>query len=68
MPKPYLAYLLRLWQTEEGGKAAWRASLEDPHTRQVTGFASLQALEEYIEAITGERVQERNEGEKKHKK
>lgn len=66
MPKPYIAYLLRLWQTEEGGKAIWRASLEDPHTRQVTGFASLQALEEYIEAVTWQKVQAADEGEKKN--
>jgi hypothetical protein len=39
----YLAYMLRLWWdgAEEG---EWRASLEDPHTGERTGFASPEAL------------------------
>jgi hypothetical protein len=39
----YLAYMMRLWwdNTDEG---VWRASLEDPHTGERTGFASLEAL------------------------
>jgi hypothetical protein len=39
----YLSYLLRLWR-EGGEKAEWRASLEDPHTGEQTGFASVEAL------------------------
>ena len=41
--RDYLSYLLRLWR-EGGGKAEWRASLEDPYTGERTGFASVEAL------------------------
>ena len=44
MTKGYHAYLLRLWQTDDPELPTWRASLEDPVTRQVTGFNSLEAL------------------------
>jgi hypothetical protein len=37
----------------------WRASLEDPHTRQVTGFSSLEALCEYL--LQFNRKEESNE-------
>jgi hypothetical protein len=40
----YLAYLLRIWQVNDAGKLIWRASLEDPHTGERKGFASLEAL------------------------
>lgn len=42
--RPYQAYLLRLWQVEHDGQPVWRASLEDPHTGQRYGFASLELL------------------------
>jgi hypothetical protein len=48
MTKSYHAYLLRLWQTDDLDQPAWRASLEDPVTRQVTGFSSLEALCAYL--------------------
>lgn len=40
----YYAFLLRLWQAGTAKHPAWRASLEDPHTRQVVHFSSLDAL------------------------
>ena len=40
----YYAFLLRIWQAGTVEQSAWRASLEDPHTRQVAHFASLEAL------------------------
>ena len=44
LKRRYLAYLLRLWQVTDAGKLVWRASLEDPHTGERLGFASLEAL------------------------
>lgn len=46
---PHVAFLLRLWRTQNGQKQNWLASLEDPHTHQVTGFESLAALYNYLE-------------------
>lgn len=42
-PSGYRAYLLRLWQAEDGERATWRASLQDVRTGQRLGFASLDA-------------------------
>ena len=28
----YVAYLIRLWLSDNAGEPAWRGSLEDPHT------------------------------------
>lgn len=46
--KHYLAYMLRLWQEKDGTGAAWRASLESPHTGERRGFASLEALFSFL--------------------
>lgn len=51
--KPYLAYMLRLWQTGED-RRAWRASLENAHTGARQGFASLDALFAFLEEKTGQ--------------
>ncbi len=48
----YLAYLLRLWRVEEGGKSIWRASLQSPQTRERRGFASLDALFDFLQQQT----------------
>ena len=47
----YLAYMLRLWQVRQDAdtvhddpKAAWRASIENPHTGERRGFPNLEAL------------------------
>ncbi len=45
----YLAYMLRLWRVDANGEAVWRASLEDPHTGERRGFASLDRLFELLE-------------------
>ena len=44
----YHAYLLRFWQEEES--TSWRASLEDPHSGETFGFASLRELFNFIES------------------
>jgi hypothetical protein len=38
------AYILRLWYADESQTAEWRASLEEPHTRERFGFSSLEQL------------------------
>ena len=45
----YVAYLLRLWQVNEGEGAVWRASLESARTGERQGFASLADLCTYLE-------------------
>ena len=49
----YLAYLVRLWQVQDRGVFVWRASLEDAHTGERRGFASLEALLAFLQAQTG---------------
>jgi hypothetical protein len=50
----YRAYLLRLWvsDSEATDKAGWRASLEDSHTGERLGFASLEQLFAFLIAST----------------
>jgi hypothetical protein len=50
----YVAYLLRLWQVEEGENAPWRASLESPQSGARRGFASLVELFTFLETQTGQ--------------
>jgi hypothetical protein len=51
MTKPYRAYLLRLWQAGDPAAPKWLASLEDPHTRQVIRFASLERLFDFVRSL-----------------
>ncbi len=65
--KGYVAYLLRLWQVEEGENAPWRASLESPQTGERRGFAGLADLFTFLEKEACQVVQEPpapNTGEK----
>jgi hypothetical protein len=66
MPKPrqrYLSYLLRLWQTSDGGEHVWRASLECPGTGERRGFASLKDLFDFLHAQTGQAEEDGEGGE-----
>ena len=51
-PPGYHSYLLRFWEerSDESDVAVWRFSLEDPLTDQRYGFASLEALTEWLVA------------------
>ena len=49
MGSPYISYLLRIWQASDASENTWRASLEDPHTRQLVVFRSLEQLICYLE-------------------
>ena len=48
----YASYLLRLWQNTSGNKVVWRASLENSQTGERQGFASLDALFDYLQQQT----------------
>ena len=67
-PSPeYVSYLLRLWRSTQNGKVVWRASLECPHSGEVQGFASLEALCAFLYARTGGSLpeNERDTGERR---
>jgi len=49
----YHAYLLRLWHTEQAGRSVWRMALEDAHTGERRGFATLDQLVAFLQALTG---------------
>ncbi len=48
----YFSYLLRLWETDDGGRRVWRASIEFPANGERRGFASLADLFLYLEHET----------------
>jgi len=48
----YQSYLLRLWETCDGEKRVWRASLESPGSGERRGFASLEDLTRFLQAQT----------------
>jgi len=50
----YQAYMLRLWSTQQEKSAdrRWRFSLEDPRTGERLGFATLEALVNFLQAQT----------------
>jgi hypothetical protein len=58
----YVAYLLRLWRETSGGSSRWRASLQDPHSGERVGFASLEDLFDSLLRETGGLI-ERDERE-----
>ncbi len=57
----YYAYLLRLWRVDQVNNLSdlpvdtslWRASLQDPHTGERVGFASLEDLFGFLQAQAG---------------
>jgi hypothetical protein len=52
-PRPrYLSYLLRLWQTKDGKRMVWRASLQSPSSEERHGFASLKELLGFLQTQT----------------
>jgi hypothetical protein len=51
--RPYLAYLLRLWQVQDKGKIGWRASLENVHTGEKRAFAHLDELVAFLRERLG---------------
>ncbi|MCB8926749.1 MAG: hypothetical protein H6652_14110 [Ardenticatenaceae bacterium] len=54
----YHAYLLRIWREEEG--MPWRATLQNPHTGEQEGFASVEQLIEFLRDKTEEADSEKS--------
>jgi hypothetical protein len=52
--RDYVAYLLRLWREKGGELGWWRASLQDPHSGERVGFASLEELFVYLRREIGD--------------
>jgi hypothetical protein len=50
--RPYISYLLRLWQAQSQEGLVWRASLEHASTGERQGFASLADLLAFLEQAT----------------
>jgi hypothetical protein len=46
--REYVAYLLRLWRERSDELTRWRASLQDPHSGERVGFASLEELFDFL--------------------
>ena len=51
--RPYLAYLLRLWQIQDKEETGWRASLENAHTGEKLAFADLDQLIAFLRERIG---------------
>ena len=51
-PNRSRSYILRLWSTGELQAADWRASLEDPSTRERYGFPSLEQLFAFLTELS----------------
>jgi hypothetical protein len=51
MKRSYLCFLLRIWQVSDQDSGV-RALLEDPGSRDLIGFASVQDLCAYLEKIS----------------
>ncbi len=51
----YRSYLLRLWCARQTDPRCWQASLDDPHTGERIGFASLEELFVFlVEQVTAD--------------
>ncbi len=46
--RPYLSYLLRMWQVQEADGLVWRTSLVNPHTGEQYFFASTERLYKFL--------------------
>jgi hypothetical protein len=51
MMTEYYSFMLRLWQADALETPAWRATLENPHTHQLIGFTSLEALCTFLQTM-----------------
>ena len=58
----YQSYLLRLWRVDIG-REGWRASIESAHTGERRGFATLDALFDYVRSRTCVETSERSYGD-----
>lgn len=59
-PTRYLAYMLRLIPIQRDGAWTWRAFLENAHTGERLGFASVEMLFAFLLERFGEKAMENN--------
>lgn len=57
----YHAFLVRLWQINQGGKLVWRVTIENPHTKEIIGFETAQDFTEYLDQLLGFEGREDND-------
>ena len=57
--QPYIAYLVRLWRARHAGAWVWRASLEDPHTGELQGFADIESLFAHLRHQTDDQAEDK---------
>jgi hypothetical protein len=57
--RPYRAYLVRLWQEEDG---VWRGTVENPHTGEKRAFASVEWALAHIRQEVQQAEQDKREG------
>jgi hypothetical protein len=50
--RSYRAYLLRMWR--EPGDGRWRVTLEEPNSEKRRAFGSIQAMIQFLQALTAE--------------
>jgi hypothetical protein len=50
MKEVYYAYMLRLWREDAG--SPWRATVQNPHTNEQKGFASVEELLDFLTGLT----------------
>jgi len=48
----YLAYMLRLWSSEQGERRVWRVSLQSAHSAERHAFADIEALFAFLRQQT----------------
>jgi len=58
----YFSYMLRVWETTNGERRIWRASLESPGSGERRGFGNLQSLIAFLEDQT--EAQDAQDGER----
>jgi len=61
-PSKYYSFLLRLWKVNQGGRVVWRATIENPHTKEIIGFETVQDFTEYLERLLEINRSEDNDG------
>jgi hypothetical protein len=58
----YHSFLLRLWSIKQNGQISWRASLENPHTKQQQFFFCLDDLIGFLQQLNWEMDSRKDDG------
>jgi hypothetical protein len=59
----YKSYMLRLWRVKDAKRYTWRVSLENVESGEITGFASLEKLIEFLQQLDNELEIKNDQGE-----